>query len=220
MGVFTIYDGIQDGAINKNTQDIANLQASIGSFDASTISTLNAALATATGNINTNTSNIVTLNSNIGIVTGSITLNVATVQTISNKSFLLSETMGTNQTASGIIELHTAGQTFAFGETGIYTSSGTVWKADANATGFFPADCVAVQAITAGNAGFFLKLGTIRDDSWNWTIGGLMYQSITIGAMTQSQPSATDDCIQILGKAYPNADTIQFNPQLVYISHT
>lgn len=213
MNPFSIYDGIQDSSINKNAQDILALQSAIGSFDASAINTLNSVVSTATGNI-------VTLNSNIGIVTGSITLNVATVQVISNKSFLLSETMGTNQTASGIIELHTAGQTFAFGQTGIYTSSGTVWIADANTAGLFPADCVAVQAITSGSSGFFLKLGTIRDDSWSWTIGGIIYLSTTAGAMTQSQPSATDDCIQILGKAYPNADTIQFNPQLVYISHT
>lgn len=223
--IFSIYDLIQDGQISAINDRINNLTPSSGA--ATDLSELTYVVASATGNIVTlnyvlaaATGNINTINSNIGIITGSITVNLADNQILRNKMFQISETMGTNQTASGIIYSHTAGQTFAFGETGVYTSSGTVWKADANNSSFFPADVIAIQAITAGNAGLFMKIGTIRDDSWNWTIGGLIYLSITAGVMTQTQPSATDDCIQVLGKCFPNADTIQFSPYLIYITHT
>jgi hypothetical protein len=62
-------------------------------------------------------------------------------------------------------------------------------------------------------------LGTARLDSWAWTIGGLIYLSTSAG-LTQTAPSATDDVIQVIGVAYPNADTIYVNPSLTYITHT
>ena len=75
-------------------------------------------------------------------------------------------------------------------------------------------------AARAANAsGSFLLRGQARADStWSWTIGGLLYLSTTAGLMTQTKPAATDDCIQVLGVAFPNADTVNFNPSPDYVT--
>jgi len=140
-------------------------------------------------------------------------------QVFTTKQYQLAQTLGADTTAEGITISHTAGENLAFGDIGYYKSDGKVWKADANTAGAFPADVMAIATISADAAGLFLKLGTARNDAWNWTIGGLLYLSITAGTMTQTQPVATDDCIQVLGKCFPNADTISFNPHLMYITH-
>lgn len=99
-------------------------------------------------------------------------------------------------------------------------SDGKLWKADANGTGTYPATAMALGTISANASGTFLLSGQARQDSWNWTIGGVMYLSTTAGAMTQTKPAATDDVIQVLGVAYPNADTVYFNPSRDYITST
>jgi hypothetical protein len=68
-----------------------------------------------------------------------------------------------------------------------------------------------------------LLFGVMRNDGWNWTIGpgkaGLIYLDTTVGALTQTQPSGTDDVVQIVGWAL-SADVMFFCPQLNYITHT
>lgn len=167
--------------------------------------------------INNNNSVISTINTNISILSGSV-IYLTEEQNITNKQYRFSETMGTNLTGSGIVVYHTVGENFAFGEIGYFKSDGKVWRADANQAGFFPCPVIALETITTNNSGLFLKLGTIRNDAWNWTIGGIIYLSTNIGEMTQTQPSTTDDAIVVLGIAFPNADTIQFQPQLIYLT--
>jgi hypothetical protein len=61
--------------------------------------------------------------------------------------------------------------------------------------------------------------GIARDDSWTWTVGGLMYLSAaTAGAMTQTAPSDTNNVIAILGVAL-SATTVFFNANLVQVEH-
>src|SRR3972149_6771503 len=134
-------------------------------------------------------------------------------------TILLPNTLGTNQTAQGIMITKTAGENLAFGDPVYFKSDGKAWKADANTAGAYPSVGIATQVINADASGSILLRGIIRDDAWTWTIGGVIYLSTGAG-LTQSQPTATDEAIQVLGVAHPNADTIVWNPSPDYITHT
>lgn len=97
-----------------------------------------------------------------------------------------------------------------------FKSDGTVCNADANVAGKFPAMGVAVETASSGTHVVLLN-GIVRNDAWNWTVGGLIYLSTTAGGFTQTQPSATDDCVQILGVA-THADRMFFCPRLDYVT--
>lgn len=125
----------------------------------------------------------------------------------------------TDQTALGLKASFTAGETLAFGSVCYIKSDGKAWKADADAIATSSAVVLALAAISADAAGSFLLLGFARNDSWSWTVGGLLYLSTTAGAITQTPPSATDDVIQILGIA-THADRLYWNPQLSQVEHT
>jgi len=58
----------------------------------------------------------------------------------------------------------------------------------------------------------------VRNDTWNWTVGATLYVSTTPGAITETQPSGTDDVIRIIGFAV-SADVIYFLPESSYITH-
>lgn len=122
-------------------------------------------------------------------------------------------------TASGTIISLTAGENLTFGAPCYIKSDGKIWLADANQATLFPTQFLAIGTILADAAGLFLVDGIARNDAWSWTVGGAIYLSITIGTMTQTQPSATDDCIQVLGFA-THADRMLFRPSVDYITHT
>jgi hypothetical protein len=79
---------------------------------------------------------------------------------------------------------------------------------------------MALGAISAGSTGQILLRGNVRNDSWNWTVGGIVYLSTTAGGLTQTQPANADNAIQVLGVCHPNPDTLYFNPSPDYITHT
>ncbi len=132
---------------------------------------------------------------------------------------ILTAAPATDLTASGTIVSLTAGESLTFGMPVYIKSDGKMWKADANQATLFPAQFLALGTISADATGFFLVEGFARNDAWSWTVGGAIYLSITIGTMTQTQPSATDDCIQVLGFA-THADRMLFRPSVDYITHT
>lgn len=132
----------------------------------------------------------------------------------------------TDLTVSGTIIQLTANENQAFGDVcfiggGTYAGKAVLGNANAIAT----ASCIAICAdatIDADASGNYLLRGIVRDDTWNWTVGGLIYLSTTGttgNTLTQTAPSGTDDVVQILGIA-TNADRIYFNPQLVQVEHT
>ena len=82
-----------------------------------------------------------------------------------------------------------------------------------------PAAGIALATATADNPVAVLLHGNARLDSWDWTVGGLVYLD-SGGGLTQTQPDGTDEVIQVVGIAHPNADTLYVNPQLTYITHT
>lgn len=97
----------------------------------------------------------------------------------------------------------------------VYSSS-TGWaaaKADADST--LPALGMALETGT-GDKKILLR-GIVKNTSWNFTKGNLIYVSTaTAGAVTAVKPSATGNRVQIIGVAL-SANVILFNPTSLWI---
>jgi hypothetical protein len=109
----------------------------------------------------------------------------------------------------------------AIGDACYVTSNGKLAIGDADAIATSSCLFMATESLNANTSGYFLTMGTVRDDSWNWTVGGLIYLSTsgtTGNSLTQTAPSGMDDVIQILGVAL-SADMIYFTPNLMQIEH-
>lgn len=129
----------------------------------------------------------------------------------------LDPTPDSDHTFSGPSVSMTAGEDLAFPEVVYCKSDGKMGKADADAAATAPVVAMASATIANNAAGVFILPGSfVRDDTWNWTIGGLIYLSTTAGELTQTAPSGTDDVVQIVGWAY-TADVMFFYPQLVTV---
>ena len=112
----------------------------------------------------------------------------------------------------------TAGATLAFGDAVYQKSDGEMHLGDADAAATSGAIAIAVASGSDGAASNFMFYGFLRDDSWNWTVGGLIYLSTTGtsgNTLTQTAPTGSGDIVQILGVA-THADRIFFNPSLTY----
>lgn len=56
----------------------------------------------------------------------------------------------------------------------------------------------------------------VRDDSWNWTPGAMLYvDTTTAGGITATAPSGSGDVVRVVGWAV-SADVIYFNPSTEY----
>jgi hypothetical protein len=122
----------------------------------------------------------------------------------------------TDHTAVGITTNFTVGESVTFGQALYMKGDGKLWKSDANSTSTMPCVAIALGSISADVAGNVLKIGFIRDDTWNWTVGGLVFASWTTGGVTQTRPDGTGSQVQIVGYAV-SADVIYFNPSYVLV---
>lgn len=124
--------------------------------------------------------------------------------------------------ASGITISLTAHANVAFGDVCYINADGEAQLIDANAIASMSAIVMAVATISANNAGLFLLQGIATDETWNWTVGGMIYGTVTGtsgNTLSQIAPTATDDVVQIMGVA-THADRMFFNPQLVQVERT
>lgn len=126
-------------------------------------------------------------------------------------------TPGATTTVTGQTRNYTAAATLAFGDPVYLNGSGQAAKADATSAGKFPAVGVAAAAISSSASGAILLRGIARNDSWTWTVGGLVY--LGSSALTQTIPSATDNAIQVIGVA-ESATLVYVTPDLTYATHT
>jgi hypothetical protein len=134
---------------------------------------------------------------------------------------LLNATPNTNLTATGP-QTNTlqAGANIATGEC-VRLGGASKWlltDADdaATSTGFL---AISLEAKTDTQAMLVALPGSfVRFDTWNWTPGAVLYLSTTAGALTETQPSGTDDVIRVAGYAV-SADVIYFNPSPDFITH-
>ena len=125
--------------------------------------------------------------------------------------------------ASGIIaSLQCGSSTMNFGDVGYMKSDGKIGIGDADAIATSSCLYMCVDSQIIANAyGNYMLLGFARDDSWAWTVGGLIYLSTTGttgNTLTQTAPSGADDVIQILGVA-THADRMHFMPSLAQVEH-
>lgn len=128
----------------------------------------------------------------------------------STTSLEFSNSFSADHAFNGIYTNETVGEDVTFGEVLYLNSNGSLYLADADASTTMPVVGIATEAISSTGAGDILRQGYIRDDSWAWTVGGLIYASTTAGGLTQTKPTGSGDQVQIVGYAY-SAD-IMFQP--------
>jgi hypothetical protein len=96
-------------------------------------------------------------------------------------------------------------------------SDGNFDEADADAIANAKMITLALETSTGTKKmmlqGFYCKT------AWNWTVGADLFLSTTLGTITETAPSGTDDVVVILGTAM-SADTIYFAPSKTYITRT
>ena len=97
----------------------------------------------------------------------------------------------------------------------LYTASdGNLEEADASSTTTMPCTALALESGTGSKK--ILNNGYVRNDTWAWTPGGLIYASTTAGGLTQTAPSGTGDLVQIVGHAV-SASVIYFRPEFTMV---
>jgi hypothetical protein len=125
---------------------------------------------------------------------------------------MLIKATSSDHEATGLKESVTVGESVVFGDLLYMKSDGKWWKADADATTTMPGARLALETKAADATCSVLMIGNARDDTWAWTVGGLIYAS----TLTQTAPSATGDQVQVVGIA-THADKMSFNPSLVLV---
>lgn len=126
---------------------------------------------------------------------------------------------GSDHTASGMKITLTANENQAFGDVCRIDSAGEAAIADASAFSTSSALFMCLDTVTTGNPASYLALGIARDDTWAWTVGGIVYLSTTGttgNTLTQTAPSGAGEIVQVLGVA-THADRMYFKPELIQI---
>jgi len=126
-----------------------------------------------------------------------------------------------DHSAYGIIEEFTANEAQAFGDVCYVNSDGEMQIADADTIASAVVVAMAIESIAADGTGDYLLFGTARDDTWAWTPGGKIFLTVTGttgNTLSQSAPSAEDDCVVIVGVA-THADRMIFKPESVIVEH-
>ncbi len=110
-----------------------------------------------------------------------------------------------------VVDDMTAGENLVLGDAVYKKSDGKVWKSDADATTTMPVIALAAETVNADASGKFLLQGFVYKAAWNWTVGGIIYASITSGELSQTAPVGSGDQVQVVGIG-ETADIILFNP--------
>ena len=127
----------------------------------------------------------------------------------------LDPTPTANLTGSGIMASVTVdSNAIGVGALLYMAADGNYDETDADAVGTMPCSAMALETLTGTKE--VLLQGYMRDDTWTWTRGGVLYASTTPGEMNQTAPSGSGDQVQIVGIA-TGVTTIYFNPNLSLI---
>ncbi len=144
---------------------------------------------------------------------GSFSVTTLTVSTLAT-----SATLGTDDTYNGsVITGINAGATIAQWEAVYFDFAGGEWLlADANGSGTYPAQGIAVGGSTDGAALTVLEKGFVRNDAWSWSAGPI-YLSGTAGGLTQTAPATSGDKVQPVGWAV-TADKAYFHFNQAFVT--
>ena len=127
---------------------------------------------------------------------------------------------GSDHTGIGTLWTGYAGENLALGELAYLKSDGKFWRTDADAAATTEGLlALATEDINAGDSGTFFLKGFFRDDSWTWTVAGVLYVSPTVGTLTQTAPSTSGQQVRKVGYAY-SADVIVLDPDGTIIEVT
>ena len=127
-------------------------------------------------------------------------------------------TPGTDHTSTGpTTNTFNAGETVTIMDLVYLKSDGEWWLTDADAAATAAGLlAISLESKTDGQAMSVALPGSfVRDDTWNWTVGAVLYVGLSPGAITATQPSATDDVVRVVGFAV-TADVIWFAPSADY----
>ena len=153
--------------------------------------------------------------------TGTDTTRAVTPATLASTNCKITAAPASDHAASGVTLTLTAAAAVNIGDLCYINSSGKAALVDADAIASCLGIVMATASISADAAGTFLLMGVVRDDTWNWTIGGAIYASTTGttgNTLTQTAPSGASDVIEIVGVAI-TADVMIFLPNLVTVEH-
>lgn len=132
---------------------------------------------------------------------------------------VITNVLGTDQTASGVIVSVTVSDaSAAFGLGLTADGSGGYTRSNADAAATMPILALALESGTGTKQ--VLLHGYIRDDAWDWTPGALVYGGLTAGGLVQGDPAAlfttAGDQVQVVGYAF-SGDILYFCPSLVLV---
>ena len=132
---------------------------------------------------------------------------------------ILSGVNATHPVTGTVVNDLTAGENLILGDAVYKKVDGKMWKSDADLATTMPVMALATDTIAADADGKFLLQGYMYKVAWDWTIGGIIYASVTPGTMSQTAPVGSGDQVQVVGIG-ETADIIYFNPsyELVEIS--
>ena len=133
---------------------------------------------------------------------------------LNGNQIVLVPSPGSDHLASGEIAQMVCGETVAIGNLCYIKSDGKMWLSDADAAATMPAVAIALESGSADQNKNFLFYGFFRDDTYNWTVGNVLFTDTTAGSITSVAPSGTTDVVQAVAMA-TNEDRIFFNPSLV-----
>jgi len=116
-----------------------------------------------------------------------------------------------NQEGNGLTIAEVVGEGVAPGDILYEKNDGKYWKAKANAAATMPAVALALETKNANDYCKMLVMGFYRQDTWAWTVGGLLYvDAANAGLMVQAAPGSGNQK-QVVGYAF-SATKIFFNP--------
>jgi len=90
-----------------------------------------------------------------------------------------------------------AGESITIGQAVAIYTDGKVYKADADAEGYYPAVGLAGFSVSEGDKVEIVRGGVLYDSTATWTIGGEVYLSETAGGLVQIAPTVA----QLIGYA-------------------
>ena len=216
-GTDVAYVNVTSAMITNGTIVDADLNASAAIAISKTALTAGTNISLSTNTLNVDDAFLI--NDGNDTTTGIITAGGLTLSEAASVSIGTPLLASTDHTYSGMSAEMLAGGTIGAQDlVCIHTTTSEVVVADASAVGTARAIGIAPAAISDTATGTVLLQGFIRDDSWNWTTGGVLYNSETAGDLTQTAPTTDGAFVQIVGIAL-SPDVAYINPSLDIIEH-
>ena len=151
--------------------------------------------------------------------TGTITAAGFTLADAANVSIGVPLLANADHTTTGITaQMLAGGAIAAFDLVCIHTTTQEVVEADASAAATSRVIGIAPAAISDTATGTVLLQGFVRDDTWTWTPGGVLFLSETAGAMTHTAPTTDGAFVQAVGVAL-SPDVVYINPSIDVMEH-